>query len=164
MPWRATSGRTAPWHTASECKVPQRAASEFTLPVRFALGVVCALAGCIQSVPSVWCVRTQIFFPDIGQLLGKCHQTIRRVSCHRGTTGEPSCKPSGSCWASTVHHAICRMIRRAIPPVRHCRVAAYDLALKSQPAGAADIEPNPLDYFAVNPLTEDDLGRMIMCG
>ena len=41
------------------------AASEFTLPVRFALGAVRALPGCVQSVPSAWCVRTQIFFPDV---------------------------------------------------------------------------------------------------
>ena len=33
-----------------------------------------------------------------------------------------------------------------------------------QLADTADIKPNPLDYFAVNPLTEGNLGRMIMWG
>ena len=35
---------------------------------------------------------------------------------------------------------------RAIRPAGRFRGAAYDLALKPQPAGAADTEPNPLDY------------------
>jgi len=47
--------------------------------------------------------------------------TIRRASRRRGTTDEPSRKPPGSRRASAVHRAI------------RCR-------------GAAEIEPNPLDY------------------
>jgi len=41
------------------------------------------------------------------------------------------------------HQAVHRAIRRA----SRRRGAAYDVALKPQPAGAADTEPNPLDYL-----------------
>ena len=56
------------------------------------------------------------------------------------------------------HHAVYRAIRRAT----HCRGAAYDPALKPQPADAADTELNPLDYFAVNPLAVGELGRRVI--
>jgi len=42
----------------------------------------------------------------------------------------------------TIHRSDTRAIRRA----SRCRGAACDPALKPQPGGAADIEPNPLDY------------------
>ena len=71
MPCHAPSGKQMPWRSASRRMVPWRAASEFTFPVHFALGAVCALTGCVQSVPPPGasghslCVRTQIFFPDV---------------------------------------------------------------------------------------------------
>jgi len=83
--------------------------------------------------------------------LPRNHQAIRRASRCRGNTDEPSRKPPGSRRASAVHQAIRRASR--------CRGAAYDPVLEPQPAGAADIEPNPLDYFVVNPLRMGDLGK-----
>jgi len=32
------------------------------------------------------------------------------------------------------------------------------------PSSDSDIEPNPLDYVALNLLTLGDVGRMVMCG
>jgi len=90
MPWRAASGHTAPWHTASECTVPRRAASEFTLPVRFALGAVCALPGCVQSVPSAWCIRTQIFFPDVCLTHGDTTRPALSLAIDANTTPDHS--------------------------------------------------------------------------
>jgi len=63
-------------------------------------------------------------------------------------TSEPSGKPPGPSRGIRLrasrhgHGAVYRAIRRA----SHCRGAACDLALKPQTAGAADIQPNPLDY------------------
>jgi len=63
-------------------------------------------------------------------------------------TSEPSGKPPGPSRSMRrrasrrAHRAVHRAIRRA----SCCRGAACDPALKPQPAGPADIEPNPLDY------------------
>jgi len=58
----------------------------------------------------------------------------------RRAASEPSGKTPGP--PRTIRRSDTRAIRRA----SRCRGAAYDPALKPQPAGAADTEPNPFDY------------------
>jgi len=58
----------------------------------------------------------------------------------RQAAGPASNHPSGT--PRTIRRRDTQAIRRA----SRCRGAVCDPALKPQPAGAADIEPNPLDY------------------
>jgi len=63
-------------------------------------------------------------------------------------TSEPSGKPPGpsrSMRRRASRHAY-HAVRRAIRQASRCRGAACNLALKPQPVGTTDIEPNPLDY------------------
>jgi len=63
-------------------------------------------------------------------------------------TSEPSGKPPGP--SRSMRHRASRRayhaVHRAIRQASRCRRAACDPALKPQPVGTADIEPNPLDY------------------
>ena len=48
--------------------------------------------------------------------------------------------------------------------MRRRRGAAYDPVSKPQLAGDANIEPNPLDSFVVNPFAVGDIETTVMWG
>ena len=62
--------------------------------MHFALGAICALTGCVQSILSDWCVWTQIFIPDVAWDLKepKLTKKRKRIVSDRETT-EPRPRP-----------------------------------------------------------------------